>query len=53
MKITKAPILAYFDANKYVVLQVDSSQYGLGSVFLQDEKPVEYASRILTSSERN
>ena len=52
-KLTKAPVLAYFDANKDVVLQVDSSQYGIGAVLLQDGKPVEYASRLLTSSERN
>ena len=33
---TEAPILAYFDVNKEVVLQVDSSKCGLGAVLLQD-----------------
>ena len=30
----------YFDTTKGVVLQVDSSQVGLGAVLLQDGKPV-------------
>ena len=35
----------YFDTTKEVVLQVDSSQVGLGTILLQDGKPakVRYA----------
>jgi hypothetical protein len=44
---TEALILAYFDTNKEVVLQVDSSKNGVGAVLLQDGKPVEFASRAL------
>jgi hypothetical protein len=43
-RLTEAPILAYFDTNKEVVLQVDSSKNGVGAVSLQDGKPVEFAS---------
>ena len=32
---------------------MDSSKHGLGAVLLQDGRPIEYASRILTPSERN
>ncbi|CAC5375560.1 unnamed protein product [Mytilus coruscus] len=52
-RLTEAPILAYFDANKEVVLQADSSKSGLGAVLLQEGKPVEFASRALKPSECN
>lgn len=35
-KLTKAPVLAYFDPEKELVVQVDSSKKGLGAVLLQD-----------------
>ena len=38
--ITKEPVLAYFDYNKPITIQTDSSKYGLGCVLLQDGKPV-------------
>ncbi|XP_014675268.1 PREDICTED: uncharacterized protein K02A2.6-like [Priapulus caudatus] len=50
--LTEAPCLAYFDVSKEVVIQVDSSQHGLGAVLLQDGRPIEYASRALTPSEQ-
>jgi hypothetical protein len=43
----------YFDTNKEVVLQVDSSKNGVGAVLLQDGKLVEFASRGLKQSEIN
>nr|XP_022314409.1 uncharacterized protein K02A2.6-like [Crassostrea virginica] len=52
-KLVTAPVLTYFNASKPVTVQVDSSQFGLGAVLLQDDKPVEYASRRLTPAERN
>ncbi|XP_033730983.1 uncharacterized protein K02A2.6-like [Pecten maximus] len=51
-KLTTTPCLAYFDPDKEVVLQVDSSKDGIGAVLLQEGRPVEYASRALTVSER-
>ena len=45
--------LAYFDSSKEVVIQADSSKHGIGAVLLQEGRPIEYASRSLTPSERN
>ena len=33
--------------------RLDSSKHGIGAVLLQEGRPVEYASRALTPSERN
>ena len=52
-KITETALLIYFDLEKELFLQVDSSKDGLGAVHLQDGKPIEYTSRALTSTERN
>lgn len=51
--LTSAPVLAYFNPEKELTLQVDSSKDGLGAVLMQQGRPIEYASRALTSSERN
>ncbi|XP_036845205.1 uncharacterized protein K02A2.6-like [Oncorhynchus mykiss] len=53
--ITREPgqILAYYDPNKELRLQVDTSKYGLGAVLLQEGKPIGYASKSLTDSEIN
>uniref|UniRef100_A0A146L0H7 RNA-directed DNA polymerase n=2 Tax=Lygus hesperus TaxID=30085 RepID=A0A146L0H7_LYGHE len=50
--ISKAPVLAYFDPRKPVILQSDASKEGLGAVILQDGRPVAYASRSLRNSEQ-
>ena len=52
LQLTEAPILGYYNPDKELVLQVDSSQNGLGAVLMQDGQPIEFASRSLTSSER-
>ena len=46
------PTLAYYDVNKSVTLSCDSSQYSLGAVCMEDEKPVAYASRTLTDTKK-
>ncbi|PIK38375.1 hypothetical protein BSL78_24788 [Apostichopus japonicus] len=50
--VTTTPILRYYDVSKPVTLSVDASQSGLGAVLLQDDKPVAYASRALTETEK-
>ena len=50
--ITSAPVLTFYDSNKPLVLQVDSSKDGLGAVLLQEGKPIKFASRALTETEK-
>ena len=45
--------LAFFDLSKRITIQVDASNSGLRAVLLQEGKPVSYASRSLTSTEKN
>ena len=49
--ITSTPVLAYYDPDKSLEIQCDSSQSGLGSVLMQAGRPVTYASRALTPTE--
>ena len=51
--IMEDPTLKYYDVMKPVTLQTDASQNGLGSVILQDNMPVAYASKILSPAQRN
>jgi hypothetical protein len=51
--LSAAPVLQYYDVTKPTVIQCDSSQNGIGAVTLQDGKPVEYASRAMTKTERD
>ncbi|XP_062569483.1 uncharacterized protein LOC134231536 [Saccostrea cucullata] len=48
---TPGPLLTYFDPGKPVVLETDASQFGLVATFLQDGKPVAFASKSLTPAE--
>ena len=45
--------LPYFNPNSSTTLQTNASKKGLGAVLLQNSKPVMFASRALTGSERN
>ena len=46
-------LLPYFNPKTSTTLQTDASKQGLGAVLLQNSKPVMFASRALTGSERN
>lgn len=50
--VTNAPVLRYYDTQKDLMLENDASDYGIGSVMYQEGKPVAYASRSLTETER-
>ena len=50
--IVRAPILAYYNPKKETVLQTDASLKGLGACLLQDQKPVYFASKALTETQR-
>ena len=51
-EITKAPVLAYYNPKKQTVLQTDASIKGLGACLLQDERPVYFASKVLTETQK-
>lgn len=51
--ISKAPVLQNFNSKLPVTIQCDASKDGLGCCLMQDGKPVSYASRSLTSAEKN
>ena len=48
----KVPILAYYDPYKETVLQTDASIKGLGTCLLQNGKPVYFASKALTETQK-
>lgn len=54
--LVSAPTLRQADESKRFVLRTDSSSYALGAALLEgegvDERPVGYASRLLTAAER-
>ena len=52
-EISKNVTLPYFNPNSSTTLQTDACKKGLGAVHLQNSKPVMFASRALTGSERN
>ena len=43
--------MAYYDHTQPLVLQTDISEYGLGTALLQDNKPIAFASKMLTDVE--
>ena len=51
--VTQAPVLKYFDTKLPTTIQCDASETGLGATLMQVGQPVAYASRALTSAERN
>ena len=52
-EVTNAPVLRFYDPKKQLVMSVDASSKGFGSVLLQDGQPIVYASRALTKSQQN
>lgn len=51
--ISSKPVLKFFDITKDTVIQFDASSTGLGACLLQDNHPIAYASRSLTTAEQN
>ena len=50
--ISNTPVLKYFDPQKDVTLSVDASSKGIGAVLFQEDQPVAYASKSLTTSQQ-
>ena len=51
-ELVKAPILAYFEPNKEMVLQTGASIKGLGTCLLQHGKHIYFASKALTETQK-
>jgi len=51
--VMNSNILVPFDEKKKIVVQCDASQHGLGCCLLQDGRPISFASRSLSDTERN
>ena len=51
-EIVRAPILGYNNPKKGTVLQTDASVKGLGTCLLQEQRPVYFASKALTETQR-
>lgn len=55
--LTSAPVLRQADPSQPYILRTDASAYAIGAALLQgegvEERPIEYASRLLTPPERN
>ena len=51
--IISAPVLAYYDVTKPVVIQCDASKSGLGAALLQEGRPVAFSSRVMSQTEQN
>ena len=55
--LSSHPVLQYYDERKHVKLSSDASKDGIGAALLQENDgqwmPVAYASRAMTSAERN
>ena len=50
--ISMPPVLKYYEPNKDLTLQCDASEHGLGTALIQEGKPVAFASRALTHTEK-
>jgi len=47
-----APVLSYYDVNKEITIQCDSSQNGAGACLFQEGKPVAFVSKALTETQQ-
>lgn len=46
-------LLGYYDVNKPLKIQTDSSSKAIGCTLMQEERPISYASRTLSTTEAN
>ena len=49
--LSAAPVLAFYDVTKPVVITCDASKSGLGAALLLENKPIAYTSRALSDAE--
>ncbi|XP_060080411.1 uncharacterized protein K02A2.6-like [Ylistrum balloti] len=51
--VSEAPVLKFYDVKQPVTMSVDASSTGLGAVLLQNNQPVAYASKSLTTAQKH
>ena len=51
-EIVRAPILVFYNPKKETILQTDANIKGLGACLLQEQRPVYFASKALTETQR-
>jgi transposase InsO family protein len=51
-RLTEAPVLAFYDPQLPLTLENDASDYGLGTALTQKGRPIAFASRSLSETER-
>jgi RNase H-like domain found in reverse transcriptase len=51
--IAEAPTIHYFDVNRETIIQTDASSFVLRCTIMRNGFPISYASRVLTTTERN
>ena len=51
-EILSALVLAYYKTKEQTMLQTDASIKGLGACLLQEEKPICFATKVLTEAEK-
>ena len=51
--VTNSLVLQFFDLQKSTRISVDASSSGMVAVLLQDQHPIAYASKSLTTSQKN
>ena len=49
--VSDAPVLRYYDPERELTIQCDTSQTGLGAALLQNRQPLAFVSRALTDAE--
>ena len=51
-EISSTSVLAYYNLKKQTTLQTDARVKGLGACLLQDDRPVYFASKVLTHTQK-
>ncbi|KAI5707774.1 hypothetical protein M8J77_009608 [Diaphorina citri] len=51
--IAETSLLKYFDVNSQIYIQTDASSFALGCALIQNGFPIAYASKTLSSTQRN
>ena len=51
-EIATTPILAYYNPKKHTILQTDASCKGLGACLPQDQRPIYFANRALSDTQK-